>query len=383
MFGLNVRSAVARTTVNLSKQQARCVSQAVVKISYEDLISNKDLTEQIDEAFNFNGYGLIAVEGVPEVIQKRVRILRLGYEFSQLPEEVKQKYEHPPSFFSVGWSHGKEVLEDSFDLSKGSWYSNPLLNVPTTDPELIKKYPSYYTANIWPSEVPDMEPAFKDMGKTICDVGALVGKQMDKFVVAQCPGYKADTLTDILENSTVPKGRLLHYFPQDVQEKAEQAAAASSWCGWHNDHGALTGLTSAMFLNKQGEEINNPDPKSGLYAKMRTGTEQHITYPRDCLAFQVGEAAQILSGGLLQATPHAVMGPTTPESANISRETLAVFMQPMPDFPMSLPEGRTREDAQRGSSKEFLPPTMPDLALRWDPDNDFGTFTNRTLNFYH
>ena len=33
-----------------------------------------------------------------------------------------------------------------------------------------------------------------------------------------------------------------------------------------------------------------------------------ITIPPDCIAFQIGETAQIHSGGILQATPHAVKG---------------------------------------------------------------------------
>lgn len=45
-----------------------------------------------------------------------------------------------------------------------------------------------------------------------------------------------------LSSSSCHKARLLHYFP--VEQGAQQAAAGQQdedWCGWHLDHGALTG----------------------------------------------------------------------------------------------------------------------------------------------
>lgn len=29
--------------------------------------------------------------------------------------------------------------------------------------------------------------------------------------------------------------------------------ADADWCGWHNDHGTLTGLTSAMYFDSEGK----------------------------------------------------------------------------------------------------------------------------------
>ena len=34
----------------------------------------------------------------------------------------------------------------------------------------------------------------------------------------------------------------------------------SNWCGWHNDHGSLTGLVQPLYTNEYGEPIENPDP---------------------------------------------------------------------------------------------------------------------------
>ena len=50
-----------------------------------------------------------------------------------------------------------------------------------------------------------------------------------------------------------------------------------------------------------------------------------VHIPRDCLAFQMGEALEIASDGFLIATPHCVRGV---RDAGIARNTFAVFIQP-------------------------------------------------------
>ena len=101
--------------------------------------------------------------------------------------------------------------------------------------------------------------------------------------------------------------------------------------------------------------------------------------PADCLAFQMGDTQQIHSCGVLQATPHCVMAGAVP---NISRETFAVFMEPEMFEPMNIPEGSDPAVITGGTTK-YLPKGVPALAVRWNKDQDFGTFTNATLSAYH
>jgi isopenicillin N synthase-like dioxygenase len=105
-----------------------------------------------------------------------------------------------------------------------------------------------------------------------------------------------------------------------------------------------------------------------------------VTIPEDCLAFQIGETAQIHSGGILQATPHAVRASSTP---GISRETFAVFMEPMWDEPMCCPDGVDPQSAQSQSAAANLPAGVPTLASRWHAAQTFGEFTSCTLKAYH
>jgi len=273
------------------------------------------------------------------------------------------------------------------DYSKGSYYANPIYDRPFDDPELIEKYPAFCHPNIWPKEdLPELEYAFKAMGGLVVDVGLLVARQCDKYVNKINPNYPSFRLFNIIKTSKTCKARLLHYFPLnnpgDIAADISEASM-STWCGWHNDHGSLTGLVPAIFMDQKGNVVPSPDPKSGLYIRSRQGDMVKASIPANCLAFQIGETAQIHSGGILQATPHAVRGPLGENSTGISRETFAVFMEPMFGEKMDIPKGSSTENVIKGSSTQFLPPGVPLLGTRWNENMDFGSFTDMTLKSYY
>lgn len=129
-----------------------------------------------------------------------------------------------------------------------------------------------------------------------------------------------------------------------------EAGDDDDWCATHIDHGCLTGLTSAMFLDEAAspptlpspsssssssslpilpELPTSPDPSAGLYIRSRTGTIVKVNIPKDSLAFQTGEALQLITRGKFRAVPHFVKGAKCPGGERrIARNTLAVFTQP-------------------------------------------------------
>lgn len=73
----------------------------------------------------------------------------------------------------------------------------------------------------------------------------------------------------------------------------------------------------------------SPDPEAGLYIRSRTGDIVKVNIPKDCLAFQTGEALERITRGKFRAVPHFVRGArTTGSGSRIARNTLAVFTQP-------------------------------------------------------
>lgn len=332
-----------------------------------------------------------------------------------MPDAVKDRCTLEKAYYSFGWSHGKENLQGKPDYSKGSYYNNPESNDPTSgDEELIEQFPSFFHPNIWPKEgscvlhvscllsflyhslstythyysschaieLPALETAFMDLGQLIVDTGILVAHQCDKFVESKSAEYERGKLHRIISTVKCSKARLLHYYALTEaaiarQQQAQTLEDSFSWCGWHNDHGALTGLVQAMFTDMNGNVVANPDPAAGLYVKNRKGEIIKANIPSGHLVFQIGETAQILSGGLLQATPHAVRGP---QVTGVNRETLAVFMQPRPHELMAIPGSG---DPQAAGETENLPKGVPPLLSRWNNGMNYDEFTQATFKAYY
>lgn len=235
----------------------------------------------MQRAYGHDGLGVLTVKNVPDWLQHRERLLPLAQRLAALPEETLAKYVHEPSKYSFGWSHGKENLQGVPDFAKGSFYANPQYDRPVDDEDLISKYPAFLHQNIWPTEdLPELEAAFKQLGGIIVGVGALVARQCDRYAHKVQASYAPNRLESIIRTSRCCKARLLHYFSTPVADLSASEAHDddfSSWCGWHNDHGSLTGLCSAMYLGEDGKEVENSDPSSGEAAP-------HPAYPKALLS---------------------------------------------------------------------------------------------------
>ena len=351
-------------------------SVAAVTISFNDLKSGKDLSTEIGEAFGFNGLGLILVKDYPEFQEKREAVLRAIRQFALLPDDTKEKYAIPQSHYSVGWSHGKEKMKNGIpDYAKGSYYARPHADVITEDEELKTNFPETYLDNVWPrTECPELELAFKDMSKVQIDLGHHVCKLFDRYLHQKTQGkHQLDRFYDMVKDSVAYKGRMLHYFPVEPELNSSQ----DGLCGWHLDHGCITCLLSPLYLDLEGNTLPKPE-ECGLYVKSpRNGSINKVDIPVDCLAIQLGEFFQILSGGLLRATPHCVR---SSKSLNITREQLACFMDCSPTQLMELPEYSLSPDEV--FSTPFLPKGVPELKSRTVEANCYRDFAQNTFKAY-
>lgn len=323
----------------------------VVDLEYQDLVDGKDLTDAIYDAYGPDGYGILLVSNVPDVLKYRNTVLPLSYKFANLPEEIKNKYVDVESNYSFGWSHGKESFNGKLDFAKGSYYANPTIDSPTDDQELKVKAPFFCRDNIWPTEdLPEFEKAFKNMSQLLVKVGTMVARQCDALAHKINPSYKKGQLYDTIVESKCHKARLLYYFPmpKKSEEKKDSpitAEEADSWCGWHTDTDTLTGLLKAMYFDENGKCLDGifSDPEAGLYIKDRKGEMKKAAWKPDQIAFQIGECSQLVTGGHVRATPHCVRGS---EKAQVGRSQMACFMQPTWDVLLSPPEGVNIKDCE-------------------------------------
>lgn len=113
-------------------------------------------------------------------------------------------------------------------------------------------------------------------------VGALLAKQVDALASKNVQDYQKDFLYKVVTQGRNHIGRILHYFP------FEKSTSSDDWCGWHNDHGAITALTPAMYVDSNGNETSIKTNSGGLFAKNRFGEMTKVTIPPKMLAFQLG-----------------------------------------------------------------------------------------------
>ncbi|KAI1202728.1 hypothetical protein F5X97DRAFT_318874 [Nemania serpens] len=331
------------------------VAQPVV-VSLADLKSGNISFETLQEAFGPESLGILVVKDIPaEFPALRYQLLSYASWMGNLSEKDFEQFTNETAKYLVGWSRGKEKLKDgSADEYKGSFYANCAFYV---DPSLesakptkqftLEAFPEHLAPNSWPPEemLPGFKPTMKQMCALIIDTAVLVARACDKFAEKEIPGYPIAYLENVVKSSSTTKARLLHYYPMP-DDALTKGMEEDNWCAVHKDHGCLTGLTSAMFVDElttnvklpsfEGSKVpetlptieelpTSPDPQAGLWIKDRKGVPVQVKIPRDCIAFQTGEALERITNGKFKAVEHSVRGAY---ARGVARNTLAVFTQP-------------------------------------------------------
>lgn len=263
---------------------------------------------------------------------------------------------------------------------KGSYYVNCAfykgkgINIEST-PQAAQ-FPEFTASNIWPSA--DVLPGFQEICEELCtliiDTAVLVARACDRYAAHHIEDYETGYLERVVNTSLVTKARLLHYFPTGAlsasygNDQAIHPLHASpdtltetnddSWCATHIDHGCLTGLTAAIYIDEDASPPHlpsgynastpvpvlphlevPPDPNTGLYIHARDSTITKVSIPADCLGFQTGEALQLITKGKFRAVPHFVRAGV--KGKGVVRNTLAVFTQPNLDEVVDREKGTT------------------------------------------
>lgn len=385
----------------------------LVIIDYQDLFPSDDptaanttsspslLAEHFEAAFGRNGLGIIAIRHVPGLQQCKQELFPMAHTLAHLPTDYLEEHlTDAASLYNVGWSRGKETLNNGQpDHSKGSFYYCPTSDTPGTLEERTM-YPLSYPTNKWPPNnshndddeiLPGFEDAAKQLGILLKDVAVQVAKHLDVYCHNRVSGYGPDTLYHALQDSPKVKARLLYYFPQGETTETSDTESVAPWIGWHQDSGFLTALAGEWYVNDLTGQVIEPKSGAGLYVSTKATDEDgkcilrehHIVLPPDCLAVQIGECTQIISGGALVATPHTVLSGvrTAATPNNLARISLACFVDTPPSYPLSPPQKCSREDVLLASHPD---PRVPPLSQRWTRNEmSFGDFLRDTFAMYY
>ena len=82
----------------------------------------------------------------------------------------------------------------------------------------------------------------------IIDIAILLSRQIDRYAADRIPTYDKEILTKVISEGTDHLGRMINYYPFEEKKEYED-----DWCGWHTDHGSLTALTPAMYVDENGK----------------------------------------------------------------------------------------------------------------------------------
>jgi isopenicillin N synthase-like dioxygenase len=319
----------------------------------------------LESAFGPSSLGILIVSDLPtQYASLREKLLIYSSYLAQLPPAELDALTDAAANYEIGWSHGREALKDGqYDTMKGSYYvdcqsfylKDPI--VPSPGQPATRGSGT----NRWPPEhlIPGFRETFEELCTLLIDIGALVARAIDLYAAKNIPDYQPGYLEHVVRTSHTPKARLLHYFPPQNTEGSPSdsptsEASEDTWCATHLDDGCLTALTSALYLDestplpplsptsssKPAILAQSPDPAAGLYIRSRTDQTTQVSIPPSCIAFQTGEALQLITGGKFRAVPHFVRGPSG-GSGNVARNTLAVFMQPDVDEVIDKERGLT------------------------------------------
>lgn len=348
------------------------------------------LLAQLETALGPSGIGLVAIRGVPDFWKTKQSFLPKAHSLVHLPADyLEEELTDVASLYNSGWSHGKEKLgaNKAPDFAKGSFYYNPVTDLPGTAEERAK-YPYSYPLNKWPSadRMPGFQTEAQAMGLILKTATVALAKHIDALAATKCATYPPQFLYQDMKETDKVKARLLYYFPLATAAKEGGEATPTtppsedSWIGWHNDSGFLTALGGDMYVHHEtGAVVDCPDPAAGLYVTDRLQQAHKVHLPPDCCAIQMGECTQIVTGGAVRATPHCVRGASN--APHVARISLPCFVDTPPYQPLAVPPLTTRDQVLDVKTQS---PKVPPLGPRWTVDGmTLGEFLQTTFAMYY
>jgi 2OG-Fe(II) oxygenase superfamily len=352
------------------QQYCEDTSRATVSQSSQVPVLLPVLLQRIEEAFGPKGLGIVEITNVPASLQDlRTSVLQQAAVLARLPPNQLETLTVPEADYTIGWSHGKEQFgTTSYDTRKGSFYFNPY------QPH-VNVFPSSIITTTT-QELARLEQQLYQATHAMVQITLWIAQLCDDYLQLMTTPGRSTTVTEMgnhgpiyqsLQSKLNTKARLLYYYATTTNNNTnDNIKNDDDWCGWHKDHGSLTALLPGMFFDETegtpehcptdtagsttaasaipgvavGTNCNLPVQSqemqhAGLYIRTRHGSSQQqvrVVVPPTSIAIQLGETVEIMSGGKLVATPHAVK--SSGAKSSLARASLAVFVQPLPDHPL-------------------------------------------------
>lgn len=362
---LLIRSAYSSSAAVSSPSSLRALSSSssssptpsVPTISIDDLRSNSAYSDAaVREAFiGRSSLGALSVH-VSGFDETRRKALKASAWFGLDPSAARardscrnSKLAGEDARVQPGWS-GNPGREDH-PIQSG-FYCNLKEEMQSSKADEI------FGENIWPdteyliSGGSDFKGALLEAGMTMHNVTSLVLEAARDAAVseARARGLDETNMRQITKQSeTFLPLRLTYYDANHSRE--DTLVGGQYWLPWHVDFNTATCFISAAWIDEDQalkgngvgeirEKGDNPESKAGLLLRNAAGDVVPASIAEDCILVQLGAYAQIKSGGLLRAGPHAV-GLQDESHAGLTRTqgrlTLGLFTYSPWDYTMMPP----------------------------------------------
>lgn len=448
-----------------------------IAIPYDDIAAaelSADIASSVLRALSPGGLGLVLVTGVPGLAPLRLASLQHAHAVAHLDADARAALLREQKLGSdVPIPKASSVRKAGAAAAPAPAASNSGSTARVCSVATQLAWSDGDIAAPASGSTDTVRGAVESAGMVLTRVAALVARAVDKAAGTGLEGA--------LRAAGTAKARLIHYYApgtwRDTTSSSsgsssgsasgsgstEDVASIASWQKWHYDYGLLTALMSPQYRVEREETateaaavaetarplVPDDEAEAGVDVEAKvgaglvvlcsdcTGALQPwlVRIPADAAAVQVGEAAQVLSGGRLTATAHCVTAPasTPSQSATItaacdagvarllgnqhrlSRQTMVVFCQPhwqQPLAPLSATAaadtGGTGDVAASAAASEGavdgeaasvpvraavlaasgqvgagLQSLLPPLASRWEgPEQTFAAFSTATTRAY-
>ena len=345
----------------------------LIKVCYKNLIDkNYDLSHEIEESFGSDKLGLIVIKNIPNYVETRTKLLKLGLNLALIDESILRKYEKPKSNYNLGWGKARGYTDGIREELTGHFYAR-INSEKLFYPENKQMEEDY--KNIWPEELPALKQCFQNLGMQMMEPQMQLLKHLDKYIESKVmhvyPGKKYNTrLYDQFFNTKNVLGRLIMNYP--AYESKQKIF--DNWTGWHRDFGILTALTRPMYFNSKLQEVkvNN----TGLLVKNIQNNLTEVIYEEDEMIIQAGDVSFIMSGGIIIPTPHAVK-----IKQGIPRDVYRInyvnFLEPDYSFKINLPFDLNSDQLYKKDPFKLM-----NVFTNWSENISYKDFITKAIKSY-
>lgn len=303
----------------------------------EENTEKQQFVKRLGAAFHSIGFVAIRNHFLDDALQQK--LYEEVRKFFALPDEVKKRYERSDLAGQRGYTgKGKEHAKgrNTGDLKEFYHIGQEL---PASQLER-----EGYPANIWPSEVPELEAIGSEAFRRLEKTGRYLLRAIALYL--ELPETYFDDKTEH-GNSIL---RPIHYYPIGDPDAVPPDAVRAA------EHGDINLITLLMGASADGLQVLRHD-----------GKWIPITALPDQLVVNVGDMLERLTNGVLKSTIHRVVNPPR-EMMNTPRYSIPFFMHPRSEMslaalPQCVSESNPRqwEDITAG---DFLDQRLAEIGLK-------------------